>query len=1195
MSSTRLILRGLLVLFLLAMGYFAYRAYKMNQPEYFLTKAQEALNAGEYEDAINFATQFNDKNSDDGRGLAVIAQAQIEQGKDAGQGDYATNRAALRSLYQAARLERENLDPALQRSLLEALVASNRMGDAVAPAERVLKNEPENPDALYVLAFQATSDKQYQRAEDLLKQLSAIEGNHAKFRTLLEAAKLYSANNDQEKLQTALTQAIEVAQATSTEDLGALVPSERTALARLLVVSVAKAPDAVTATQRTEKAIDVTERTAKAGDQVPAANAQLATQLVALMEQKPLPDDAVKAKSTRIQLQDRAEALRQAAIAGGAADPGLYLTSAQESFRRGDHEQVAKILAEGFEAGKNLPESRRGELIDLHLLAARNLLVLRRYEEAKAHIAPLSAHEKTQGWANLLAGHVAMAEGRREKALEQYTSAHRLLGNTFVMRMALAKSLMALGRWEEALPYLNALHGNLDVNDSEQQALALLLKANEENIYWDQFRANLALGRWQAAMQHMAKLKGNKELEPRAIALAAAYLSSNGQKEQGQALLAEGRQQFPDNWTLLATKVLLLNREGKSDEAARLLEQAAKDHPENLTSQLVWVRWQIQNGKIDEAIELLDKMQERFPDSKFVPVFKAQTLLSAGRNKEALELAQQLAKSPETAKAGSALAAAAEIRLNNLDAAAEQLNLATGGDTTGTLALLQGQVAAAQGDFDAALQAANENLDVTALRDRAGLTLMQTIMAMAAKRGPVAAEAKLDELLGDRPEDKYLLMAKAELLTQQGKLAAALAALDRLAQVEKDAPTAPLLKAMMWTNQGRTDQALKEIVNALKINPRHEPSLVLAAQLRLAAGQYQAAIDTAKAALALNPRLAQLYLVQAQALEQLDKHDQAIGVLKDFVAKHPEIVSAHEMLAANYAKSGKVDEALKVYADFRKRFSLLPAEYALLAQEIVLLCRNDRLEQAIQVADSAAGATPSSAVCLQLAMAFDAAKQRKLFEQWAAKALELGNEQERAVVHMYLGNVAMREAAASADPQWPAKAREHFAAVIEKYPTDMVAGNNLAWLLATEFSEPDQAIAIAERVRGDATVGQLPANFLDTLAMCYRKAQRFEDAISLLQEALAINDREANLYHRLGLIQVEANKRAAARGSFERAIQLGNLPKEKMDEAKQQLAALDKADATAREEQRRRNEEAVRRQREAENRKLERKQAAEAP
>jgi predicted Zn-dependent protease len=425
---------------------------------------------------------------------------------------------------------------------------------------------------------------------------------------------------------------------------------------------------------------------------------------------------------------------------------------------------------------------------------------------------------------------------------------------------------------------------------------------------------------------------------------------------------------------------------------------------------------------------------------------------------------------------------------------------------------------------------------------------------LADQTSTLEAETKVDELLEQHPDDPYLLIAKADFGVRRRDVDAGMMTLDRLEQLRPDSPLPPYLKAMVWHSRSQADRALVELKRALQRRPQHVPSLALASQVSLRLGHDAAALDYAQRALKQNQQLWNGFLLQAEALIRLNRHDEAIPVLQNVVRDQPGFVSGYLALATAYALSGQDEKALNVYREGRQQVHD-DSKMALVTAEIVTLARAGRLEEARNVAEQSAGEQPESVLCLQLAGAFFSANERDDARRWGEQALELADEKLKGEAHLLLGKIALMEAEVAADSTLLAEARDHFSVVHQLQPANVVAANNLAWLLATHFDQVSEAVKVCEQACENISLAQLPVEFIDTLAVVYRKADRLDDALSVLQDAITHFPNEPIFHFQLGMTLALAGKKDTAIEALQRALELG-LPDKRTTEARRQLAVL---------------------------------------
>jgi tetratricopeptide (TPR) repeat protein/4-amino-4-deoxy-L-arabinose transferase-like glycosyltransferase len=217
-------------------------------------------------------------------------------------------------------------------------------------------------------------------------------------------------------------------------------------------------------------------------------------------------------------------------------------------------------------------------------------------------------------------------------------------------------------------------------------------------------------------------------------------------------------------------------------------------------------------------------------------------------------------------------------------------------------------------------------------------------------------------------------------------------------------------------------------------------------------GRLDEAIAHARTALRLQPDLAQSHGSLGLALTMQGKLDEAIAHLREALRLKPEYADAHYYLANALAGQGKFDEAI---AEYTETLRLRPDFADVHCNLGNVFVTRGQLEQAIVQYREALRTKPD------------------LFEaqyNWAFALVRQGRSQE---------------------------AIAHYAEAVRLNPNQVEALDGLARLLATDKDErarnPAKAVELARRAC-ELTVFQDPVK-LDTLAMAYAEAGRFQEAI----------------------------------------------------------------------------------------------------
>lgn len=1154
MSATRLIIRLFLVAILIGMGVVVFAAWRNSKPEYLLSRAQSALDDGDANSARLQLQNMVERFPENSEGHRLLAQAWLkEAAAEQKPATYFRHPQAFASLVKAAELAPENIE--LQKEVLEVFIRSAQPLKGIKFAENILKKNPDDVDAQFVKVVQGVGS----RSSAVVAQLDKLQtqDKSRQFQLLLLELDYYNRVNKKDEQQQVLTKASNAVAAVTAEQINTMPRLESDAMTRLIRAAVSKAPDASTALLRTEQAVGTLTKFPLDEKAVLADVTQITTELMlGLQHAYPAAADTPEQKQARARLQQAADDLRGKTLAANVATPLVFHQAALHTFTSGDHEKAAATIKEGLATAEKQPSAKPEDTLELHLLAARNYLIMRKHREAQPHLDQLLAAKDSRysGWGELLSGAVNAAEGRYEKAYQHFTSAERKLGTVLFVHMGLANSCLALGKWEEALPHLQALHQSFESADVELRAWAAQNDISRANVHFGQFRAYLALNRWEDAQKQLGELAGTP-LAGRASAMAIAYLWGQGKRDETLKMLADARKQEPNNLALLQMEAGFRNQLGQTAEATKLLEDAAAAEPSNLQLQLLLVRWKLSQKQTQEALDQLTKLQTDFPQEAAPALLKAYTLIATNKVDEAIEIAKSLKSRPEAQAAANFLIAAAEMRKNNPEAAATELAEAEARTPDhGLIKLLQGEVSASQGDYAGAIANVGSSLDVVPLRLQARTMLLRSLLLLAAKEGPAAAEAQLQPLVEEHPDDAFLQIALADFKFKQGRFDEAMKLLDRAEQLSPGSADVPYIKAGIWLQRGRADLAYQECKRGLAIAPKHLASLALGADLAARLGLHQDSLAYAKTALEAMPNAPAVILMQAGALANLRRSAEAETVLRDAIKAQPMVNMYYDRLAALQAEAKQNDAALATIRQGRKG---LPADLMLASAEVSLLCRLNKLDEAKAFAAEFTKDQTAPDRLLTVAQAFFREGQYDLARDWGGQALAIAEDKVKPAIHLMLGDVNLveYETTVPKNKELVAQARDHFAAVLAVAPEHYIAGNNLAWILATEFNDAAKAAEVIDRVRGKATVEQMPINFIDTLAVVYRQANRLEDAQQVLERATAMYQENPLLLYQLALVQSDRKLYAASRNSLERAIQLG-VPEKYQQPAQQLLDSL---------------------------------------
>jgi tetratricopeptide (TPR) repeat protein len=385
----------------------------------------------------------------------------------------------------------------------------------------------------------------------------------------------------------------------------------------------------------------------------------------------------------------------------------------------------------------------------------------------------------------------------------------------------------------------------------------------------------------------------------------------------------------------------------------------------------------------------------------------------------------------------------------------------------------------------------------------------------------------------DFPDEPIPLLASAHacrLLDEIGtpadppdparSMAAALNAWEQRVLRQQTAPiTAPLTKAAYWDFASRPDVALTEAVRASSIDPKNEAALRQAIALALDLGdpdlwpQTQKRLDALKQ---VQPDRPEPLLLQARLDEIRGRTADAITVYEGLLQKDPKQVAAYGRLIDLLDKPDTRERAREWVRRWRTE---LPEDARAAGAEIRLLASVGKIAEARREAEQfidtqlaregkrlgsikpAAGADPKAVEKKRLELLEQARVNLRLVlteglmrakawdeaETWLRPILDKQPDHESALLH--LGSVYLGKEA------WP-QARDVYGRFWAKNKNNLLAGNNLAFILAKYLDNVPEALPIVRQVRmgrfsgKPITADRLPVYFLDTLGLIYTRTER---------------------------------------------------------------------------------------------------------
>ncbi|MFC4308011.1 tetratricopeptide repeat protein [Steroidobacter flavus] len=465
-----------------------------------------------------------------------------------------------------------------------------------------------------------------------------------------------------------------------------------------------------------------------------------------------------------------------------------------------------------------------------------------------------------------------------------------------------------------------------------------------------------------------------------------------------------------------------------------------------------------------------------------------------------------------------------------------------------------------------------------AARDAQGLSARTRLAALYLTRNDIArAQALIDEVLEENPRDNDALILRANLALQKGDTSTAIT---DLRAVLRDQPNStPVLRALAQAHLQNNEVALAEETfrSALQSNSSELPTRKALAQLLLKQGKAD------QARLILDP-VAGMPGVGDDA-EIQDAQFKAQLATKDFAAAQltaEKVQQQRPKAAMGWYYAGLVAESQGnselARQNYEKALELQPQ----VNEPLTALVRLDAVakdnKRALARLATAIERTPSNAVAHNLrGELLIAERQSAAAVESFEKAIEhapewwmpyrglalaqLSQKQndaaiaafQRGIERTHAGNLSIDLAALYERAGKPDEAIKVYEQWVSREPKSSLASRNLAMLLLN-YREDRASVQRATQLAESLANSNEPSA-LEIRGWAKYKNGDFQGAVNLLRDAAANSKESATVRYHLGMAQLRAGDKAAARESLQAALDHGK-PFFGRDEARTTLDQL---------------------------------------
>jgi tetratricopeptide (TPR) repeat protein len=649
-----------------------------------------------------------------------------------------------------------------------------------------------------------------------------------------------------------------------------------------------------------------------------------------------------------------------------------------------------------------------------------------------------------------------------------------------------AKLWFAMDDFKNHYPQiLSLLQKNMQINPNDRISHLLLAGTYER------------AGEMRLAISTYREILSQSPDDLRVIIPAVAALYSQRQYDEAEQILNRASRKKLYRPELQRLRLQSYLRQGRLDSASEILEDLLVHDPDNQSACLSLALLKIQHGDYDRASELLDRLKLSDPNSLAVNAARIQLSIRQGKKAEALRICDEVVDELNTASA-YILRARTYATLRQADKAVKDLDRAVSIEPDNT------EVWASRSDFYRSMgQIRNAAADIKqALSlDPDNLRLQKRAIPLFLVSGSLdlIREGKdiLEKALESNSDDVDFRLLKARSVLVEGTAPAIESAKQILQKITEDQPEnaeAWLLLGQIEMKQGRPAKAMEAALGGLAYGPDDKSLLLLKARAE-AAKSPVLAIPTLKLLLELDPNDLDAAVMMADTYIEMDEPQKAVDLLTGQLAvcDVSQRRRCSSALAVALYKSGDKAGAQE---QFDSLLESEPNDPGPLLAQVKLLKDDkdwDRLSEKVigwhkkHPEDNRTLVTVAGDL-----MRLQDEQAGKIAEKILRTAVE--NNSDSAA--------AMRDLAILLQIRGrPAEAAQLYERVLELEPDNVIALNNLAWIICEVQGKPKEALDLAQR---GLKIAPDYCDLIDTRGVIYYRLGEFDKAAQDFNECIKL-------------------------------------------------------------------------------------------
>ena len=421
-----------------------------------------------------------------------------------------------------------------------------------------------------------------------------------------------------------------------------------------------------------------------------------------------------------------------------------------------------------------------------------------------------------------------------------------------------------------------------------------------------------------------------------------------------------------------------------------------------------------------------------------------------------------------------------------------------------------------------------------------------------------AAEALNEALLKQDPKDAHAHLFKGRLDLAAGRPEDALSEFNQTRQFEPDFAAVYYWMAQAYQQRRTWRLALQDLQIAVRLDPNYQTARMDLGRLQMQTGAVDLAMTNARALFLKHPENLEALLLYSRGLLVKHQYADAEKIIKAAAARGLDSSELHRQMGilslvrndlpaaqSELQKAWTMDPGSKpvmeallmsylanrqpgVANDFLQRQLQARAQdpllYHELAQLYLVLGKQNEAMAALEKARSLDPSNPDTA--LLLAELYTEAKQP---EQATRIALDLVQK------HQQDADVLLRAGMVLEKVQLWDNARQAYERAVQLDDDNVIAKNNLAWLLVSHGGNVDVALTLAQQAKEKMSDD---VEITDTLGWIYYQKKVYRTALYYLKECAAKEQNNASFQFQLGMTYLKLGEVDQARRALISCLRL---------------------------------------------------------